>query len=69
MCPVCQCTYSHAGNFKQHLLKHEQQQQGQQQQRPLADRSTLESASHLNHVLQSAFGKQKNTDDIFCKFL
>jgi hypothetical protein len=51
ICPVCQCTYTHPGNFKQHLLKHEREQQ--QQQRPL-------ESSHLNNVLQSAFGKQKD---------
>jgi hypothetical protein len=52
ICPVCQCTYTHPGNFKQHLLKHEREQQQQQQQRPL-------ESSHLNNVLQSAFGKQQ----------
>jgi hypothetical protein len=53
ICPVCQCTYTHPGNFKQHLLKHEREQQQQQQQRPL-------ESSHLNNVLQSAFGKQED---------
>ena len=47
-CTICNSTYNHPGNFKQHMLKHEREA-----------RNRLErgsEANHLNSVLQSAFG-------------
>ena len=46
-CHICHSTYSHPGNFKQHLLKHEREKRGM----------AGSDGSHLNSVLQSAFGK------------
>ena len=48
-CHVCHSTYSHPGNFKQHLLKHEREKRGA---------GANSEGSHLNSVLQSAFGRQ-----------
>ena len=45
-CHICQSTYSHPGNFKQHLLKHEREKRGM----------SGNDGSHLSNVLQSAFG-------------
>ena len=45
-CNICHSTYSHPGNFKQHLLKHEREKRG-----------LSGDSNHLNSVLQSAFGK------------
>ena len=48
-CNICHSTYSHPGNFKQHLLKHEREKRG-----------LSGDSNHLNSVLQSAFGKYQN---------
>ena len=56
-CNICHSTYSHPGNFKQHLLKHEREKRG-----------LSGDSNHLNSVLQSAFGKIKqnyNSANIF----
>ena len=45
-CHICHSTYSHPGNFKQHLLKHEREKRGM----------SGNDGSHLSNVLQSAFG-------------
>ena len=45
-CNICHSTYSHPGNFKQHLLKHEREKRGMSG-----------DSNHLNSVLQSAFGE------------
>merc|ERR1719410_122020 len=42
---ICHSTYSHPGNFKQHLLKHEREKRGM----------SGNDGSHLSNVLQSAF--------------
>ena len=47
-CNICHSTYSHPGNFKQHLLKHEREKRG-----------LSGDSNHLNSVLQSAFGKRQ----------
>ena len=46
-CHICHSTYSHPGNFKQHLLKHEREKRGM----------SGNDGSHLSNVLQSAFGE------------
>ena len=53
-CHICQSTYSHPGNFKQHLLKHEREQRNMS--------SNIEG-SHLNSVLQSAFADRVDNGD------
>lgn len=53
-CHICQSTYSHPGNFKQHLLKHEREQRNMS--------SNIEG-SHLNNVLQSAFADRVDNGD------
>ena len=47
-CHICHSTYTHPGNFKQHMLKHEREKRSM---------AGGDSSSHLNSVLQSAFGE------------
>merc|ERR1712025_1351426 len=53
-CHICHSTYSHPGNFKQHLLKHEREQ------RLMVNNN---ESSHLNSVLQSAFADRVDNGD------
>lgn len=53
-CHICQSTYSHPGNFKQHLLKHEREQRNM---------SSNVEGNHLNSVLQSAFADRVDNGD------
>merc|ERR1719471_1975135 len=52
-CHICHSTYSHPGNFKQHLLKHEREKRGM----------AGSDGSHLNSVLQSAFADRVDNGD------
>lgn len=51
-CNICHSTYSHPGNFKQHLLKHEREKRG-----------LSGDSNHLNSVLQSAFADRVDNGD------
>ena len=48
-CSICNSSYNHPGNYKQHMLKHEREQRGRTERNP--------ESNHLNSVLQSAFGE------------
>jgi len=52
-CNICQSTYSHPGNFKQHLLKHEREK----------NNSKARDNNHLSNVLQSAFAERVDNGD------
>merc|ERR1719195_141174 len=52
-CHICHSTYSHPGNFKQHLLKHEREKRGM----------SGNDGSHLSNVLQSAFADRVDNGD------
>jgi len=54
-CTICNSTYNHPGNFKQHMLKHEREARGR------IDRGS--DANHLNAVLQSAFADRVDNGD------
>lgn len=54
-CTICNSSYNHPGNFKQHMLKHEREARGR------IDRGS--DANHLNAVLQSAFADRVDNGD------
>jgi len=54
-CAVCNSTYNHPGNFKQHMLKHDREQKNRIERNP--------ESNHLNSVLQSAFADRVDNGD------
>ncbi|XP_040571297.1 uncharacterized protein [Lepeophtheirus salmonis] len=62
-CEICKSTYSHPGNFKQHLLKHEREANGLGKNKNRNSMQGSNSNSHLNNVLHSAFADRVDHGD------